>query len=110
MKSVMLLFIMLIPLLPVKAQQVTDANGLTGVVVDKHVNKIYKVTYVQVLFDFDSITWGVYLITDVVDDAAMVVKQGNLLKMKTGSELYPLSDEWKYITRKQWKLNTKPVK
>lgn len=88
------------------AQPVKDYNGLTGQVIDLHVNKIYKVTYVQVVFDFDSVTWGVYLVNGVYDDAAKVVADGNLLKMKAGAELYPMSDDWKYITGKQFKKYT----
>lgn len=93
----------------VMAQRVIDGNGITGEVMDLHVSKLYKVTYAQVVFDFDSVTWGVYLIPGLHDDAAIVVKDGNLLKMKTGAELYPLSDEWKYITQKQFNSLIKSI-
>lgn len=106
MKAFLITAILLLQLY-VAAQPVKDYNGLTGQVVDLHVNKIYKVTYVQVVFDFDSVTWGVYLINGVYDDAAKVVAEGNLLKMKAGAELYPMSDDWKYISNKQWKDHTK---
>lgn len=102
----LLFTIMLLLQLSAAAQPVKDYNGLTGQVMDLRVNKIYKVTYVQVVFDFDSVTWGVYLVNGVYDDAAKVVADGNLLKMKTGAELYPMSDEWKYITKRQWREHT----
>lgn len=91
--------------LQASAQTVKDANGLTGKVMDLHVNKTYQLTYVQVVFDFDSVTWGVYLLNGIYNDATIVVAEGNLLKMNVGAGLYPLSDDWKYITKKQFNQN-----
>lgn len=91
------------------AQRVIDGNGITGEVMDLQQQRKYTVTYVQVVFDFDSVTWGVYLLDGLHDDAAKVVKQGNLLKMKMGADLYPLSDEWNYITQRQFNAAIKSI-
>lgn len=103
MKAVYLLSIILFSCAVLQGQPVRDANGITGQVTDLHINKIYKLTYVQVIFDFDSVTWGVYFLNGKHEDPAKVVSEGNLLKMKTGASFYPMSDEWKYITTKQHK-------
>lgn len=103
MKALLILIILLFNCMAVMSQPVRDVNGITGQVTDLHINKIYKVTYAQVVFDFDSVTWGVYFLPGKHEDACKVVSEGNLLKMKTGSAFYPMSDEWQYITAKQHK-------
>lgn len=103
MKAVLLYLLLFLNFPLLQGQPVRDANGITGQVTDLHINKIYKVTYAQVVFDFDSVTWGVYFLPGKHEDPTKVVSEGNLLKMKTGSSFYPMSDEWQYITDKQHK-------
>jgi hypothetical protein len=102
MLKALVIIIFLISEMKLHAQQVTDGNNISCRVIDHQKHKGFKVTYTQVVFEFDSTTWGVYLMHGLHDDPTHVVSNGNLLKMKVGAELYPLSQDWNYITRKQF--------